>query len=938
MNAISGIMEGTSDLIAAVDSELRFLVFNRFYQDSFFHHFGVRIEVGDSLEKALAHMPDARDFVVGCWRRALNGEAHTEQQFQDDPDHERWYETRYSPICDGAGNVVGASHISRAMSHRIRTEMELLRSEQKFRALFENAADAIYVFDLDGHIFDANRKAYEQLGYTKDELLHMSPWDIDSQEQARNIRERIETIKRDGELTFETRHRRKDGTHIPVEVRAKMVFYAEQDAMLAVVRDLTERERTRQAKREREEMYRGLFLNDHSAMLLVDPETKEIVEANAAAAAFYGYDRESLEGMRIGELNIAAEEDIRCNVNEALSFSQNRFEFTHRLASGELREVEIFSGPVCIRGRRLLFSIVHDITEKKRSEQALRRSEAVFRSLADSNLVGVGFGDSAGEITYVNDEMLRMMGYTREDFEAGRINWKESIAPEFQETNIVNLEELERDGRSMGHEKAFLRPDGGRTPFLGGAASIESEPNIHVSIAVDLTPAKKAQQQLRESENKFRRFFQANPDGVALLAWEDGRHLDSNEAYLRFFGYSREELVGRTTVELQVWAEPDEREAFRALVAKQGMTRNFEARLRNRAGEVRTALVSADTVEIDGVRCLLTVLNDISDRKNMERSLLRKNAILEGLGRIFWDSLTCETEEELGVACLSVAEALTGSGIGFLAEIGDDSTLHNIAISDSGWEVCDMPAQDSSKSSILPGKLPIHGLYGSVLTSGASLVSNSPAEHPESTGAPGGHPKLESFLGVPLKQGETTLGMIGLGNKPGGYTEEDAEAVETLAVAVVEALLRKRAEKQVESLAKFPEENPNPVLRLNMDGTLLYANQASAFLLDHWGIQAGGVLPAGPLEDVRAAMDEGEVQEFEVEIADRVYTIALAPMQSQGYVNIYGLDITERKRAERALRESRRDLKRAQQVARVGNWRMDMRRNRLKWSEETHRI
>jgi PAS domain S-box-containing protein len=101
-----------------------------------------------------------------------------------------------------------------------------------------------------------------------------------------------------------------------------------------------------------------------------------------------------------------------------------------------------------------------DITERKRADAALQRSEAIHRRLSDANLVGVGFGDTKGNITYVNDEMLRMIGYTRADYEARRINWAECVAPEFRGDQARWEEQLLRDGQISGWERAFQRPDG----------------------------------------------------------------------------------------------------------------------------------------------------------------------------------------------------------------------------------------------------------------------------------------------------------------------------------------------------------------------------------------------------------------------------------------------------------------------------------------------
>jgi signal transduction histidine kinase len=135
-------------------------------------------------------------------------------------------------------------------------------------------------------------------------------------------------------------------------------------------------------------------------------------------------------------------------------------------------------------------------------------------------------------------------------------------------------------------------------------------------------------------------------------------------------------------------------------------------------------------------------------------------------------------------------------------------------------------------------------------------------------------------------------------------------------LAVVENITeRKRAAEKIESLAKFPHENPNPILRVGRDGVLLYASPSSQPLLDCWSIQAGQSLPQAWHKLVLESLASGQNQEVEVECGDITYSLVLAPIAEEGYVNLYGRDITKRKRAEEALRASeRRERERADEL------------------------
>ncbi len=142
-------------------------------------------------------------------------------------------------------------------------------------------------------------------------------------------------------------------------------------------------------------------------------------------------------------------------------------------------------------------------------------------------------------------------------------------------------------------------------------------------------------------------------------------------------------------------------------------------------------------------------------------------------------------------------------------------------------------------------------------------------------------------------------------------------------------------DQQLADLSRFPQ-NPNPVLRVDRDGVILSANNACALL--GFECQLGQALPRRFLKIVAEVLESGSHRTIEAKGKEGVFSLDFVPVTSAGYVNIYGNDITERKRAEEALQDTQRDLKRAQEVAQTGSWRMDVRRNRLLWSEETHRI
>jgi PAS domain S-box-containing protein len=290
-------------------------------------------------------------------------------------------------------------------------------------------------------------------------------------------------------------------------------------------------------------------------------------------------------------------------------------------------------------------------------------------------------------------------------------------------------------------------------------------------------------------QEQWERVFDAIPDLVFIL---DDRHrvVQVNRTMALALGQEPSELVGRPcyTIVHDTTSSPSFCPHSRLL--QDGQEHTAEVRALGRDFIVSVSPLRDHQGNLTGS---VHVARDITARKAQEAQVARQNAILNGINRIFREALTCETEEDLGRTCLAVAEEISGSKFGFIGEINPATgLLDDIAICDPGFAACKVPGQEKL---VLPKNIHIRGLYGRVLLDGKSLIANDPARHPDRIGVPEGHPPITAFLGVPLKHGGKIIGMVGLGNKEGGFTEGDQEAVEALSVAMVEAFMRKRAEE-----------------------------------------------------------------------------------------------------------------------------------------------
>jgi len=183
-------------------------------------------------------------------------------------------------------------------------------------------------------------------------------------------------------------------------------------------KSIEERRQAEKAVQANENRFRQMFEKNLAIKLVIEPETGAIVDANPAACKFYGYPREVLKGMKIFDINILPPDQVGAGMTLATSEQRNHFFFKHRLASGDIRDVEVFSCLIDYGNNRLLYSIVSDVTERKRAEEAVRESEERYRMLFnnanDAIFVRVLSGQEGDAgFTEINDFACQLLGYSR---------------------------------------------------------------------------------------------------------------------------------------------------------------------------------------------------------------------------------------------------------------------------------------------------------------------------------------------------------------------------------------------------------------------------------------------------------------------------------------------------------------------------------------------
>jgi PAS domain S-box-containing protein len=326
------------------------------------------------------------------------------------------------PVLNSAGDVVKLTGIAVDITERRQAEEALREGETRFRTFVDHAADAFFVHDEEQHrVLDVNRQACETLGYSREELIGMVPHDFDPDVDAPLLQRIDERIEAGGVFTFETRHRRKDGTMFPVEVRIRPFRHGGRRLHLALARDISERKRAEDERRQSAERFRAIadYTYDWENWVGVDGK---LLWVNPAVERITGYSVDECMAMPDFPIPIIAEADqqsVASEMREAVQgSSRNDFEFRVRRKDGRLAWVAASWQPIYdSRGARLGYrSSMRDIAERKRVEEALRESETRFRTFVDhagDALFVLDF--EQGTIADMNGEACKSLGYTLEE-------------------------------------------------------------------------------------------------------------------------------------------------------------------------------------------------------------------------------------------------------------------------------------------------------------------------------------------------------------------------------------------------------------------------------------------------------------------------------------------------------------------------------------------
>jgi PAS domain S-box-containing protein len=563
-----------------------------------------------------------------------------------------WQDTHLIPLKTDAGEVYAVLGISRDVTKQKRAEEALRASEEQFRAFFNISAVGTVQLGLDERFVEVNDHFCQITGYSRQELLGMTPGDLihpdDRQHEEEVLSAYLQGLT--GDYQAEKRYVRKDGRIIWVQVTASLIRDCQGKPLrsVGVIQDITDRKKAEERLRESEERFRAVQENSLDRFTILKPfynDQGEIVDftyiyQNARAARTAGRRPEELVGHLMTEI--------------FPTFPQTRFFSMYKqvVETGQATEFEERYHAVGVDDWfRATVTPIPDglaiatqiITERKRAEEALSRANEEIQvdrqrlqAILETIPSAVVIVEATGKFAYINQRARELYGadYSRFELE-DHIAQVHALRPDGSSFPVEEMPVTHslRDGKPMhGVEMTIDRPDGVRVPIIVGSAPLyNAEGDIVAAVVAfdDITERKQSEEALRESEERYYRLFEDDLTGD-FISSPEGKILICNPAYVKIFGFSsRKEAIDRNFADLYIY--PDEYTDFVKLLCEHKTLNRYECDCRRCDGDiihivaniVGTFNEQGELIQFRGY------ISDDTERKRAEEAVRESKAQLE---------------------------------------------------------------------------------------------------------------------------------------------------------------------------------------------------------------------------------------------------------------------------------------------------------------------
>lgn len=612
-------------------------------------------EVTDSVFSDFVHPDDLEILKQHMQDHFKDGSQVKTDQFrlQNKDGRYRWFEDKsiYTRDIHGMPLLIGAL---RDITERRRDE-ETLRLTQ---LSVDRAAEGVVWISAQGRLLYVNDQECRMMGYSREEMLQLSVWDINPFRTPESFHERWKMFREKKTWVMESVHRKKNGEMIPVEVTGHYISVGEEELYYAFVRDITARKAVESALQESEEKYR--LLVEHSEDVIYIHQGEYFLFLNKRGQEILGYTRDQIRTIPIWEF-IHPDDRTR-----TMEYSRKRFlgedvpsRYVARvkLKSGEVRYGEFSVNRILFQGQPATIGIVRDVTVRHAAEEALRESEEKYRILVEHTQDGV-FIIQEGRLVSMNPAFTQMTGYGEED---SGVKLQDLIAPEDLERVLTTYRDrllgkpvpdsyefrgVHKDGRKILHLKMSV----GLGVFRGKPASIGT--------IRDVTREMEERRALQETEERYRRLMEQSFD--AVIIHQDGKIMVSNDRAAWIAGAKcGEDLVGRS---ISDFIHPEShslvQERVSRMIERPGTAMPLvEETFTKIDGSAVDVEVMATSFSYQGRPGVQVIFRDISIRKEREREMQVTNQKLNLLSGITRHDIRNKVLVASGFLSLAAQEA-----------------------------------------------------------------------------------------------------------------------------------------------------------------------------------------------------------------------------------------------------------------------------------------
>ena len=607
----------------------------------------------------------------------------------------RWLLDRKYIVAAEAGQPQHIGGVATDITSQKQTELALQAKEERLREVLENALVASYKRYLQGDTYAYLSPVFARVtGYTPAEMMALATEKVvelihpDDRAEIERVIARSMAGPAGTAYQVDYRFRHKDGHYRWLRDKFTVV-HDEQDrpaARIGSVSDITERKQAEAALRESEEKYRAIFNNERYAIGIYDPTISQLLDVNETFVRMYGYSRAELLAGEVDLRRLTAEPEATAAMVQQASREESIFVPLryHRKKDGSVFPVEFVIAPFSWQGRQVMFTMAHDITERKQVEADLRRSEHKFRSVIEKSPDAIVLTDHTGQIVDWNGAAVEIFGLARSQV-LGRNAWDVQFeaslpaeqTPQRYELIKAGILDLLQTGQGplANHlvEVPIRRPDGEQRVIQTLAFPVENDPGYWLgSINRDVTEPNRLEQALRESELKFRSIVENSSEAI-ILTDEAGRLVEWNPAAERLSGLARAEVLGRLIWDNQFRSLPRERrlpgvyEELKSLGLTYFQTGQHpwlnqmqEVEVERPDGSHRVVQTSPFSIKTERGYMLGGVVRDVTESKQAEQELRENELKFRSLVGKSADAVLLTDESGRLVEWNSAAEQLFG--------------------------------------------------------------------------------------------------------------------------------------------------------------------------------------------------------------------------------------------------------------------------------------